>query len=66
VSPHDGIVDRRHLETTDYSTAYVVELSGIEMAAFRLVNQQQDNNRPTKNVVFLNCQAAIPAVQYSK
>jgi ribonuclease HI len=45
---------------------YVAELNGIEMAIARFVNQQQQNNKPTKLVIFSDCQAAMQAVQNPK
>jgi ribonuclease HI len=46
---------------------YVAELNGIEMAVANFVNQQQgQNQRPTKMVIFSDCQAAIQAVQNPK
>jgi ribonuclease HI len=58
--------ERRHLGTTDDSTVYVAELNGIEMALARFINQQQDDQRPLKLVIFSDCQAAIQAVQNPK
>jgi ribonuclease HI len=67
VAPREGIFNRRHLRTTDESTVYVAELNGIEMAIAKFVEQQQNNNnRPTKLIIFSDCQAAIQAVQNLK
>jgi ribonuclease HI len=64
VAPRGGIYQRRYLGTTDESTVYVAELNGIEMAVAKFVNQRY--NRPTKLVIFSDCQAAIQAVQNPK
>ncbi|OOQ82700.1 reverse transcriptase [Penicillium brasilianum] len=66
VAPREGIFQRRHLGTTVDSTVYVAELNGIEMAIARFVNQQQNDTRSTKIVIFSDCQAAIQAVQNPK
>ncbi|OOQ82702.1 putative reverse transcriptase [Penicillium brasilianum] len=68
VAPREGVFQRRHLGTTDDSTVYVAELNGVEMAIASFVeqNQQRDNSRPTKLVIFSDCQAAIQAVQNPK
>jgi ribonuclease HI len=65
VAAREGIFERRHLGTTDESTVYVAELNGIEMAVANLANRPEDQ-RPTKTVIFSDCQAAIQAVQNPK
>jgi ribonuclease HI len=66
VAPREGIFERRHLGTTDESTVYVAELNGIEMAVAKFVNQHQNHTRPTRLIIFSDCQAAIQAVQNPK
>ena len=63
VAPREGVFQRRYLGTTEESTVYVAELNGIEMAVANLVSQPE---RPTKIVIFSDCQAAIQAVQNLK
>ena len=63
VAPREGVFQRRYLGTTEESTVYVAELNGIEIALANLVSQPE---RPTKTVIFSDCQAAIQAVQNPK
>jgi ribonuclease HI len=65
VAPREGVFQRRYLGTTEESTVYVAELNGIEMAVANLANRPEDQ-RPTKTVIFSDCQAAIQAVQNPK
>jgi hypothetical protein len=65
VVPRDGIFERRQLRTTDDSIVYAVELYGIEIAVAKFVNQP-DNQRPTKIVIFPDCQAAIQGAENPK
>ena len=44
---------------------YVAELNGIEMAVTNLANRPE-GQRPTKTVIFSDCQAAIQAVHNPK
>jgi ribonuclease HI len=67
VAPREGVFQRRYLGTTEESTVYVAELNGIEMAIAKFIEQRLDYiNRPTKLVIFSDCQAAIQAVQNPK
>ncbi|OKP06605.1 hypothetical protein PENSUB_6226 [Penicillium subrubescens] len=65
VAPREGVFQRRYLGTSEESTVYVAELNGIEMAIANLSNRPE-GRRPTKTVIFSDCQAAIQAVQNPK
>ena len=66
-APREGVFERRHLGTTDDSTVYVAELSGIEMALAKFVERARDPPKSSaKMVIFSDSQAAIQAVQNPK
>jgi ribonuclease HI len=70
VNLHDAVFDRRHLGTESQSTVYAVELSGIEMALARVINDNKANTatigskrKTAREVIILSdSQAAIQAV----
>lgn len=69
VALREGIFMKRHLGTKDISTVHVAELIEMAIAHFartQLAKQGSDGQRPTKMVVFSDCQAAIQAVQNPK
>jgi hypothetical protein len=45
---------------------YVTELNGIEIAIAKFIEQPNYINRPTRLIIFSDCQAAIQAVQNPK
>ena len=65
VAPREGVFQRRYLGTTEESTVYVAELNGIEIAVANFINRLE-SERPTKTVIFSDCQAAIQAVHNPK
>jgi ribonuclease HI len=61
VAPQEATLERRHLGSSDQSTVYLAELTGIEMAiaSFKA-------NPAQELVIFVDSQAAIQAVQSPK
>ncbi|KAJ5900157.1 hypothetical protein N7495_004901 [Penicillium taxi] len=56
-------LERQHLGSSDQSTVYIAELTGIEMA---ISHFSKSNLSPHELVIFANSQAAIQAVQNPK
>ncbi|KOS36290.1 hypothetical protein ACN38_g12979, partial [Penicillium nordicum] len=66
VAPHakPPVFKRQHLGSSEQSTVYIAELSGIEMAIYHF--SESHPQTPRELVIFADSQAAIQAVQNPK
>ncbi|KAJ5636974.1 hypothetical protein N7490_006853 [Penicillium lividum] len=60
------VAERQHLGSSDQSTVYIAELTGIEMAIHHFSKSYPHPQPPRELVIFADSQAAIQAVQNPK